>query len=197
MLLLVGSSCVRRPAQQLVLQPGAVVTGWYKVSGTIGDKSLRGLRAALQLDADRKFLITLLTPMNQPVAALSFDGQSALLIDYQNRVAYRDTASPYHFHGILPLDLDLAELMDFYRDYLKKPREQARRYSWGRALVNQHGQLVGLMNGGSTLMLTPLSKTGATAGTSIPELTIPEGYPIYETDTDQQLRQNQPDASGR
>ena len=197
LLLVMCLGCVKGPVQEMALEPGAVISGLYKVSGTVQGQSLRGLRAALQLDADRTFLITLLTPMNQPVAALSFDGQTALLVDYQNRVAYRDRTSPYHFHGILQLDLDLAELMDFYREYLEKPREQARRYEWGRALVNQHGQLIGLMNDGATLMFTPLSSTGKTAGTSIPALTVPEGYAVYETDSDYQFRQDQPDAAGR
>ena len=52
----------------------------------------------------------------------------------------------------------------------------------GTAIVNDNGALVGILRDGSRLLLTPLGEPRRIPGGSLPTVTIPEGYTIYETD---------------
>ena len=184
-LLLAGCliSCVPEPdpIPSVSVQRG-VTAVLFKVEGVVGEESFRGLRAMLQLDESENFVLSLMTAMNQPVAVISHDGQGALLVDYRNRQVFRDTEPPVNFHEILKIDLDLGDLVRLFREFLATETGRYRNCSWGTAIVNDNGVLVGLLNDGSRLLLTPLDEPKRNPAGRLPAVTIPEGYRMYETD---------------
>lgn len=177
------TSCVNKPVPIPALPAQTGVTAvLFKVEGVVSEERFRGLRAMLQLDESDDFVLSLMTAMNQPVAVISRNGGSGLLVDYHNRQAFTDMTPPVNFHEILKIDLDLGDLIRLFKEYLMTEQGRSRQCSWGTAIVNDNGALIGILRDGSRLLLTPLGEPRRIPGGTLPTVTIPEGYSIYETD---------------
>ncbi len=182
-------SCNRIPETMALSDTGDVVATLFKVDGVVSDEHVRGLRAYLLVNNRHEFVLTLMTAMNTQLAAIYYDGKSGILVDYRNRIVYRDLHPPFDFQGVLSFKVDLRELTTFYRKAFLKGIPAKRRYDWGVAYLNNRGDLVGVLEDGSRLLLSPVNPP-ARKQMELPTVHIPEGYRVLDEISHSGLRQN-------
>lgn len=188
--LLAGAvGCTRIPDAKPVADPDRVIATLFKVDGVVSDEHVRGLRAYLLVNRENQFVLSLMTAMNTQLAAIRYDGDSGLMVDYRNRTAYRDLHPPFDFQGVFRFRVDLAELVSFYREAYLSGKPFRRTHNWGITFLNDQGDLVAMLQDGSRLLMSPV-KPPSQKSMALPALGIPEGYRVLDEISHPGVRQD-------
>ncbi|NOY22017.1 MAG: hypothetical protein GXO70_00715, partial [Acidobacteria bacterium] len=156
--LLLAVSCIRKPVQtQGAGESMSVVSTLFRVEGQVDGQSIHGIRAYLQVDTKKHFMVNLLTAMNTPLSTVLYDGKSLTVVDYRNKVVIVDEKAPFEAGSGIPFSLDIAALAGFYEQALIAKGTYTQTFHWGKLLQTPNLRIVGLFNDGSRLLLTPLS----------------------------------------
>ncbi len=182
-------SCSRVPESTAVVDGEDVIATLFKVDGVVANERIQGLRAYLLVNSRNEFVLTLMTAMNSQLATIYYNGRSSVLVDYRNRTAYRDLHPPFDFQGVLQFKVDLRELVQFYRNAYLKGIPSRNRYDWGVAYLNERGDLVGMLEDGSRLLLSPVDPP-TRKQMELPRLQIPEGYRVLDEISHSGLRED-------
>ncbi|PJB83063.1 MAG: hypothetical protein CO090_01780 [Acidobacteria bacterium CG_4_9_14_3_um_filter_49_7] len=174
--LLLAVSCVRKPVKtQAVGISGTVVSTLFRVEGQVDGQSIHGIRAYLQIDTSKHFMVNLFTALNTPLSAVFYDGKSLTVVNYRDKSVIVDNSAPFEAGSGIPFRLDIEALADFYGHSLKSKGAYTQTFPWGKLLQTPNLRIVGLFNDGSRLLLTPLSEP-KTRNATLLSLKIPPTY---------------------
>jgi len=152
-LILIEAACLK-PAYR---ESGEIYSRLFSFSGKSLTQSFHSLRLFLHTDNSNKFLISVLLPTNSLVANAFFDGESFVVVDYKNKVAYIDSTPPYSLQKLLGLNVDIEKFMDFYKKCYLKKRCNNRKFGSLKLIINERREIIGLYKGGNFL-LKPIGK---------------------------------------